>query len=88
VDPESRLLVSMVPGKRTAQNCQKLIDDVQRRTGVRTDLLYTSDEHAPYLSACGTHRQAGGFRTYITLEMALYHSLGALPEPQFTHRFF
>jgi len=58
VDPESRLLLSLVPGKRTAENCQKLVDDVQRRTGGRTDILYTSDEHAPYLSACGTHRQA------------------------------
>ena len=35
-----------------------------------------------------TMRNAYGFRTYKTLEMALYHSLGALPEPHFTHRFF
>ena len=35
-----------------------------------------------------TMRNAYGFRTYETLEMALYHSLGALPEPHFTHRFF
>ncbi len=51
VDPESRLLLSLVPGKRTAENCQKLVDDVRRRTGGRTDLLYTSDEHAPYKEA-------------------------------------
>jgi len=51
VDPESRLLLSLVPGKRTAENCQKLVDDVQRRTGGRTDILYTSDEHAPYKAA-------------------------------------
>jgi hypothetical protein len=51
VDPESRLLLSLVPGKRTAENCQKLVDEVQRRTGGRTDLLYTSDEHAPYQAA-------------------------------------
>jgi len=51
VDPESRLLLSLVPGKRTAENCQKLVDEVQRRTGSRTDLLYTSDEHAPYQAA-------------------------------------
>ena len=37
VDPESRLLLSLVPGKRTAENCQKLVDEVQRRTGGRTD---------------------------------------------------
>ena len=51
VDPESRLLLSLVPGKRTAENCQKLVDEVQRRTGGRTDILYTSDEHAPYKAA-------------------------------------
>ena len=34
-----------------------------------------------------TTRKAFGFRTYHALELALYHTLGALPEPQFTHRF-
>jgi len=33
-------------------------------------------------------RNAYGFRTFETLEIALYHSLGVLPEPEFTHRFF
>ncbi len=27
------------------------------------------------------------FRTYHGLEVALYHALGALPEPKFIHRF-
>jgi len=35
-----------------------------------------------------TMRKAFGFRTYHALEMALYHTLGALPEPEVTHRFF
>jgi transposase len=35
-----------------------------------------------------TTRNAYGFRTFKTLEIALYHSLGALPQPEFTHRFF
>jgi len=34
-----------------------------------------------------TTRKAYGFRTYHALEIALYHALGALPEPEFTHRF-
>ena len=38
--------------------------------------------------AKGTTRNAYGFRTFKTLEIALYHSLGALPQPEFTHRFF
>jgi len=34
-----------------------------------------------------TSRKSFGFRTYHGAEMALYHALGALPEPEFTHRF-
>lgn len=34
-----------------------------------------------------TIRKAYGFRTYRGAEVALYHSLGKLPEPDFTHRF-
>jgi Transposase and inactivated derivatives len=34
-----------------------------------------------------TTRKAFGFRSYHALEIALYHTLGALPEPEFTHRF-
>jgi transposase len=32
-------------------------------------------------------RKARGFRTYEVLETALYHELGRLPEPKFTHSF-
>ena len=32
-------------------------------------------------------RRAYGFRTYKAMEIALYHNLGKLPEPQFTHEF-
>jgi transposase len=35
-----------------------------------------------------TTRKAYGFRTFEAVQLALYHNLGALPEPQFTHRFF
>jgi hypothetical protein len=34
-----------------------------------------------------TTRTAYGFRTYRGIELALYHALGDLPEPDFTHRF-
>jgi len=34
-----------------------------------------------------TTKRAYGFRTYDALEVALYHTLGDLPEPNFTHRF-
>ena len=35
-----------------------------------------------------TTRTAYGFKTFNTLELALYHNLGALPEPETAHRFF
>ncbi len=35
-----------------------------------------------------TFRKAYGFRTYNAAEIQLYHTLGKLPEPEFTHRFF
>ena len=35
-----------------------------------------------------TMRKSYGFRTFRCLELALYHSLGKLPEPQCAHEFF
>ena len=35
-----------------------------------------------------TIRKAYGFRTFRGLEIALYHQLGALPEPQLAHEFW
>jgi transposase len=34
-----------------------------------------------------TIRKAYGFRTYNAVEIALYHTIGNLPEPEFTHEF-
>jgi len=42
------LLLALVPGKRNGATCEQLIRQVHDRTGRRTDLLITSDEHAPY----------------------------------------
>lgn len=35
-----------------------------------------------------TTRKSYGFRTYEAIETALYHNLGNLPEPKFTHKFW
>ncbi len=35
-----------------------------------------------------TTRKAYGFRTYYAVEIALYHTLGALPVPETAHKFF
>ena len=34
-----------------------------------------------------TSRKAYGFKTFHAMQIALYHTLGALPEPEFTHKF-
>jgi len=34
-----------------------------------------------------TTRTAYGFRTFDAAQIALYHALGDLPTPEFTHRF-
>jgi transposase len=35
-----------------------------------------------------TMRKSYGFRTFHVTEIALYHALGKLPEPDVPHRFF
>src|SRR5450755_3602391 len=35
-----------------------------------------------------TMRKAYGFRTFPVIELALYHALGKLPEPDVAHRFY
>ena len=51
LDPEHRLVVSVVPGKRTAANTERLVEDFKERTGRRPMNLITSDEYAPYKTA-------------------------------------
>jgi len=34
-----------------------------------------------------TTRRAYGFKVFKTVELALYHNLGALPEPDTAHKF-
>ncbi|MEO5345755.1 MAG: hypothetical protein H7834_05175 [Magnetococcus sp. YQC-9] len=51
MDPENRLLLHVVTGKRTAEHCLQVVKEVQKRTGGRTDMLLTSDEYPPYQTA-------------------------------------
>jgi len=48
LDPESRLVVSLVVGKRTAEATRALVFDFRRRTGSRAMRLMTSDEYPVY----------------------------------------
>jgi IS1 family transposase len=50
-DPEHRLVLSVIPGKRTAKNVAKLVLDFKKRTGGRRMNLMTSDEYKPYKKA-------------------------------------
>jgi len=50
-DPEHRLVVSVIPGKRTAKNVEKLVKDFKKRTAGRIMNLITSDEYRPYKKA-------------------------------------
>jgi IS1 family transposase len=47
-DPEHRLVVAVVPGKRTAANCHKLLEEFRQRTGGRIMRLMTSDDYPSY----------------------------------------
>jgi IS1 family transposase len=51
LDPEHRLVVSVVPGKRTVANVEALVQDFQKRTAGRPMNLITTDEYKPYRRA-------------------------------------
>ena len=57
-DPEHRLVVSVVPGERTAESVQELVTDVKERLDGRVPELITTDEYSAYegaiLEAFGT----------------------------------
>ena len=50
-DPEHRLVVSVVPGKRTEEKVQQLVQDFKERTDGRIMNLLTSDEYPAYKKA-------------------------------------
>jgi hypothetical protein len=45
LDPEHRLVVAVVPGARTAENTEGLVEGFRRRTGGRLMDLMTSDDY-------------------------------------------
>ena len=51
MDPEHRLVVSVVPGERTAENVEALVQDFRRRTDGRIPNLITTDEYPAYETA-------------------------------------
>ncbi len=51
LDPEHRLVVSVVPGKRTAEHVHELVHDCKQRTQGRVMNLITTDEYPVYETA-------------------------------------
>jgi IS1 family transposase len=51
LDPEHRLVVSVVVGKRTEENARRLVHEFHERTDGRFINLMTSDEHSAYATA-------------------------------------
>jgi IS1 family transposase len=51
LDPEHRLIISVVPGARTIENTEILIEDFRKRTGGRLMNLMTSDDYPAYETA-------------------------------------
>lgn len=51
IDPESRLVVRLVVGKRTAEAVSEVVQDFHRRTGGRVMRLMTSDEYSADVDA-------------------------------------
>jgi IS1 family transposase len=50
-DPEHRLVVPVVPGKRTSENVRLLMNDFKERTEGRLMNLITTDEYPVYETA-------------------------------------
>jgi hypothetical protein len=51
LDPEHRLVLSVVPGRQSPEHTQLLVEDAARRTGGRPVDLCTSDENPAYAAA-------------------------------------
>jgi hypothetical protein len=51
LDPDSRLVLSVVVGKRVGETAVALLEDAKRRLGGRTPELVTSDEWSAYPEA-------------------------------------
>jgi IS1 family transposase len=53
-DPEHRLVLAVIPGARTAENAQAIVEEVKQRTGEAPPALLTSDESPAYTTAIET----------------------------------
>ena len=54
-DPVHKLVLEVVPGKRTAENTDKIVEAMKKRTGGKLLDLIASDEYKPYTKAILKH---------------------------------
>jgi IS1 family transposase len=74
-DPEHRLVVSVIPGKRTEDKVQQLVQDFKERTDGRLMNLLTTDEYPAYQTAI--------FEAYaVEAEQSRTGRLGRPPKPK------
>jgi hypothetical protein len=50
-DAENRLILAVIPGSRSIENAEGIVQEVYNRTAGREDVLLTSDEYPAYPSA-------------------------------------
>ncbi|MFH0966859.1 MAG: hypothetical protein V1862_04160 [Methanobacteriota archaeon] len=50
-DPENRLILCVIPGKRTAKNTRKIVKEFKKRTGGKLMRLITTGKYKPYIDA-------------------------------------
>ena len=62
-------------------------DELERRGAGAKRLLWIGEKRTLNGTVRVITKRACGFRTYRAVEVALYHNLGRLPEPDFTRRF-
>lgn len=77
-------LPPMIKVARMIEKHQPLILNwIRARREVRTGAVEGFNNKARVIT-----KRAYGFRTYETLELALYHNLAQLPQPEVTHKFW
>jgi len=78
-DPEHRLVLAVVPGARSAENAEAIVEEVKQRLGDQPPALMTSDELSAYATAIETPfgepvpppPQRGPGRPRVTPELVL-----------------
>lgn len=75
-DPENKLVISIVPGKRGAENTKKIVGELKKRTGGCLLDLIATDEYKPYKEAILYHYGA-------KIKQERNGKTGRLPNPKY-----